>query len=66
MKRTLLEEITRIHTLTYGVLSEDLLGKVMEVASTTGTTENGADPKKADTVKDDLANFYETLEKAPQ
>jgi len=64
MKRTLLEEITRIHTLTYGVLSEDLLGKVMEVASTTGTTENGADPKKADTVKDDLANFYETLEKA--
>jgi len=64
MKRTLLEEITRIHTLTYGVLSEDLLGKVMEVASTTGTTQNNADPKKADTVKDDLANFYETLEKA--
>jgi murein DD-endopeptidase MepM/ murein hydrolase activator NlpD len=64
MKRTLLEEITRIHTLTYGVLSEDLLGKVMEVTSTTGTTENGADPKKADTVKDDLTNFYETLEKA--
>lgn len=64
MKKTLLEEITRIHTLTYGVLSEDLLGKVMEVASTTGTTQNGTDPKKADTVKDDLALFYETLEKA--
>lgn len=63
MKKTLAEEISRIHTLTYGVLSEDLLAKVMEISSFEKAKE-GQDSKKADTVKDDLSTFYDTLEKA--
>ena len=63
MKKTLLEEVSRIHTLTYGTLSENLIDKIFGTSSSDGAKE-GEDPKKADTVKDDLSNFYETLEKA--
>lgn len=56
MRRNLTEQLSRI---------TELMG-LNEEPSIPGLKPSieGADPKKADTVKDDLTSFYETLEKA--
>jgi hypothetical protein len=66
MKKTLREELERIHTLTYGkkVIEEQgfldrLFGKKDKSDS-----EKKDDPKKADFVSDDVAEFYKTIENA--
>lgn len=58
MRRNLTEQLSRI---------SELMG-LNEEPSIPGLKPSieGADPKKADTVKDDLSDFYETLEKAAE
>ena len=64
MKKTLIEELERIHSITYGkkvVLEENFLDKIF------GKKKKGKkidDPKKADLVSDDVKQFYKTLEDA--
>lgn len=56
MKKTLKEEIQRIHEITYGkkVVNEGFLDRLF------GKKD---EPKKADTVSDDVNDFFNTLEK---
>jgi hypothetical protein len=60
-KRTLQEEIDRIHSITYGkkVLFEDNILKKVGLEKTD-------DPKKADLVSSDVEEFYNTLQKASE
>lgn len=59
MKKTLKEEIQRIHEITYGkeVVSEGFLDRLF------GKKD---EPKKADVVSDDVNDFFNTLEKEKQ
>jgi peptidoglycan hydrolase-like protein with peptidoglycan-binding domain len=70
MNKSLIEEIKRIHTLTYGkeMLSEQslldrILGKVTGKNKDDGQTKVD-DPKKADLVSSDVQQFFDTLKKA--
>jgi murein DD-endopeptidase MepM/ murein hydrolase activator NlpD len=68
MKKTLREELERIHTLTYGkkvIEEQGFLDRLFGKKNNT-EPEKKDDPKKADLVNDDLQNFYTTLEKAAQ
>jgi len=70
MKRTLKEDLERIHELTYGkkVITES--GFIDKILNTVGLgsddkpTEKIDDPKKADLVSDDVAKFYENIKTA--
>lgn len=61
MKKSLQEELERIHGITYGkeVLSEGFLDNILKKV---GLKKD--DPKKADLVTDDVKQFYKTLEDA--
>lgn len=63
MKKTLLEEIQRIHTITYGpeILSEQ--GFLDKVSQGLGFTKKD-DPQKADLVSPDVNQFFESLDEA--
>ena len=61
MKKTLTEELKRIHELTYGkdqMIEEDFLPNLF------GKKKKIDDPKKADLVSDDVNEFYKTIETA--
>lgn len=64
MKKTLIEELERIHSITYGkkvILEDSFVDKLL------GNKKKGKkidDPKKADLVSDDVKQFYKTLEDA--
>jgi len=63
-KRTLKEEIERIHTITYGkkVLVEDeTLNKILLGTNTQTTTSTYDDPAKADYVDDDVTKYFNEL-----
>jgi len=63
MKKTLIEEIERIHSITYGpdILSEqNFLNKILQGIG----LKKQDDPKKADFVTPDINNFYDTLDNA--
>jgi hypothetical protein len=68
MKKTLTEELQRIHEITYGkqVVNEgfidNLLGKIGLGGGKDGKKID--DPKKADLVTPDVADFYKTIEDA--
>ncbi len=67
MKKTLREELERIHTLTYGkkvIEEQGLLDRLFGNKNNSEPEKKNDDPKKADLVSDDLQNFYNTLEKA--
>jgi hypothetical protein len=70
MKKSLIEELERIHTLTYGkqMLSEQsLLDKIL--GKVTGKDKDKTkidDPKKADLVSSDVQQFFDTLKKAAE
>jgi hypothetical protein len=68
MKKSLLEELHRIHELTYGkkILVEDnLLDKILNKITGKKDDETKVDdPKKADLVSPDVKEFYDTLKKA--
>jgi len=60
-KLTIEEEITRFHEITFGnksTLNENLLDKVRNLFNKNKVD----DPKKADFVTDDVANFFKTIE----
>jgi len=65
-KRTLKEEIERIHSITYGkkvILEDNLITKLLQ-----GSVNNDKpvvdDPNKADYVDNDVKDFFDTLESA--
>jgi len=63
MKKTLIEEIERIHTITYGpdILSEqNFLNKILQGVG----LKKQDDPKKADFVTPDINDFYRILDDA--
>jgi peptidoglycan hydrolase-like protein with peptidoglycan-binding domain len=62
-KRTLTEELERIHTITYG---EKLINETNFLSSLMGgkSEQKPTDPKKADEVTDDVKSFFENLDKA--
>ena len=62
MKKSLQEDLKRIHTLTYGseVINEGFLDNILKAVGIKKTD----DPKKADLVSDDVQSFYTTLEDA--
>lgn len=61
MKKSLQEELERIHGITYGkeTLSEGFLDNILKKV---GLKKD--DPKKADLVSDDVKQFYDTIETA--
>ncbi len=64
MKKTnLQEELKRIHEITYGktLVNEDFIDKLL---SKVGLGKKVDDPKKADLVTPDVAEFYKTIEDA--
>ena len=66
-KRTLQEELERIHIITYGkkVLFEDeLLDKLLKGDPSVNTVSKIDDPKLADLVSDDVNDFYNSLTSA--
>lgn len=60
MKKSLQEDLKRIHTLTYGpkVIEEGFLDNILKAAG----IRKKDDPAKADLVSDDVMDFYNTLE----
>jgi hypothetical protein len=62
MKKSLQEDLKRIHTLTYGtqVIEEGFLDNILKAVGLKKTD----DPKKADLVSDDVTSFFKTLEDA--
>lgn len=62
MKKSLQEDLKRIHTLTYGtqVIEEGFLDNILKAVGIKKTD----DPKKADLVSDDVSSFFKTLEDA--
>lgn len=64
MKKTLIEELKRIHGLTYGEVSEGFLDDVWNKISGVIQPEKGNDPKKADDVSDNVGQFYNNLQTA--
>jgi len=68
MKRTLSEELERIHTMTYGknVVGENFIDKILNKIGIKRDDKKEDDPKKADLVSDDVQQFYDTLESAAE
>ena len=68
MKKTLTEELQRIHEITYGkqVVNEGFIDKLLSKIGL-GDDKDGKkidDPSKADLVTPDVADFYKTIEDA--
>jgi hypothetical protein len=66
-KRTLKEELERIHSITYGkkILMEDnLLNKLLQGDPKSGQANKIDDPTKADLIDNDVKEFFTTLENA--
>ena len=65
MKKTLKEQLERIHVLTYGKLNEDnFINSLLNPTDT--VTKKVDDPKKADLVSQDVADFYKSLDDAAE
>lgn len=65
MKKTLTEELIRMHTMTYGKQVVEEEGFVDRFLKTIGVRKKD-DPKKADLVDNDVNDFYKTLETASE
>jgi peptidoglycan hydrolase-like protein with peptidoglycan-binding domain len=63
MKKSLQEELQKIHGITYGkeTVNEGFLDNIL---AKVGLGKKQDDPKKADLVSDDVKSFYQTLEDA--
>jgi len=67
MKKSLQEELERIHGITYGnnVINEGFIDSILQkVGIKTDGDKKSDDPKKADLVSTDVAEFFKTLEDA--
>ena len=65
MKKTLVEELERIHSTTYGkemIQEQKILDKILSTVGLGNETKKVDDPKKADLVSDDVNDFYQNLE----
>lgn len=65
MKRTLFEELERIHSITYGrkiILEDDLVNKLLKSTSEPETKQISDDPKKADLLNNNPDNFFKNLQ----
>lgn len=66
MKRTLQEELERIHQITYGekIVNEGIIDTILQKVGLKkdGEGKKVDDPKKADFVSDDVKQFFDTLE----
>lgn len=67
MKKSLIEELERIHSISYGLVNEGFLDSLANrIASTFSKKETEVekidDPKKADLVSDDVKEFFSNLE----
>jgi hypothetical protein len=61
MKKSLVEQLSKIHRLNYGKpVSENILDKIF--GKKEENPKKTDDPKKADLVSDDVAEFFKTLE----
>ena len=65
MKRTLREDLERIHSITYGNKLLQEQGFLDDILKKVGL-EKTDDPKKADLVSSDVEEFYNTLEKSAE
>ena len=69
MKKSLQEELERIHGITYGnnVINEGFIDSILQkVGVKTDGDKKSDDPKKADLVSTDVAEFFKTLEDAAE
>lgn len=66
MKKTLKEELIRIHQITYGnnIINESFIDGILNKIGIKGDEKTVDDPKKADLVSSDVAEFYKTIEDA--
>jgi len=66
MKKTLKEELFRIHQITYGkeLIKEGFIDDILQKVGGDKTEKTIDDPKKADLVSTDVAEFFNTLEDA--
>lgn len=67
MKKTLKEQLERIHTITYGkekTLQENFIDDILGKVGIGGGDKKVDDPKKADLVTPDVNDFFQSLEKA--
>ena len=65
MKRTLKEQLERIHTITYGkgkILRENYISDILSKVSVSGDKKKIDDPKKADLVTPVVSDFFQSLE----
>ena len=62
MKKTLIEELERIHSITYANRINEEEGFLDKILKRTGLKKD--DPKKADFVSDDVTEFFKTLQTA--
>jgi len=66
MKRSLTEELERIHTITYGKKVIEEQGFLDRILKGVGLKDKVDEPNKADLVSDDVSDFFKTLEEAAQ
>ena len=66
MKKTLKEELIRIHEITYGkqLIKEGFIDDILQKVGGDKSEKTIDDPKKADLVSTDVAEFFKTLEDA--
>jgi hypothetical protein len=65
MKKTLKEELLRIHEITYGsIINESFIDGILNKIGNKNDEKTIDDPKKADLVSADVAEFFKTIEDA--
>ncbi len=64
MKRSLTEELERIHTITYGKQVIEQEGFLDKILKGVGLKDKVDEPNKADLVSDDVNDFFKTIEDA--
>jgi hypothetical protein len=66
MKKTLKEELIRIHEITYGkqLIKEGFIDDILQKVGGDKSEKTIDDPKKADLVSTDVAEFFKTIEEA--
>lgn len=67
MKRSLKEELRRIHSITYGpkmIVEQNFVDKILSTLGFDDTSKKIDEPGKADLVEPDVADFFKTIQDA--
>jgi hypothetical protein len=65
MKRTLLDEVKRIHQITYGTINEDFFSDIFNtIKGGSPSSKKTDDPKKANFVSNNVDDFFKNLQNA--